>query len=173
MELKGTNFSLREWRIDDAILLQKHADNPNVSNFLMDAFPHPYTINDAVNWINRMKDQNPMLVFAIDIGGKLVGAVGLEMRHDIYSKAPLIGYWLGEAHWGKGYMTEAAKALIDAAHRTHQYETIAARALADNETSLHVLEKLGFHRLSKAKAKKQPRGAPLIVQLELVRPRWM
>jgi RimJ/RimL family protein N-acetyltransferase len=71
-------------------------------------------------------------------------------------------------------MTEAGRALIDAAHKTHHYELIAARALASNEGSLHVLEKLGFHRLkTKAKSESAHSFGKPIVLLELERPRWM
>jgi len=56
----------------------------------MDSFPHPYTIADALSWINLMLKQNPILVFVIDIDGKLTGAIGLDMRCDIYGKAPLL-----------------------------------------------------------------------------------
>ena len=67
-------------------------------------------------------------------------------------------------------MTEAGRALIDAAHRTHQYELIVARALEDNAASLRVLEKLGFHR---AKTRRAQTGDKPLVLLELERPRWM
>ena len=67
-------------------------------------------------------------------------------------------------------MTEAAKALIEAAHKTHNFETIAARALADNQASLNVLGKLGFKQVGKAKRDESGKS---LVRLELQRPRWM
>jgi RimJ/RimL family protein N-acetyltransferase len=144
MELPGTGFKLRGWHMDDMLSLQKHADNPNVYNFLMDSFPHPYTIDDAVNWITRMQHQNPMLVFAIAIEGKLVGGIGLEMRHDIYTKAPLIGYWLGESFWGRGIMTEAVKLVANYAFANLDIVRLQAGILGNNLASMRVLEKAGF-----------------------------
>jgi len=145
------------------------ANNANVSSKLA-RMPHPYTRADALGFIEIMAQRADERPYAIALDGHLIGVVGFSYREN---EPPELGYWLGESHWGKGYMTEAARALVDAAHRTQQYETIAARALADNEASLRVLEKLGFHRLGKAKAKKPARGAPPLVQLELERPRWM
>ncbi len=145
------------------------ADNRNVSSKLA-RMPHPYTRADAVGFIEIFAQRADERPYAITLDGHLIGIVGFSYKE---GEPPELGYWLGEPFWGEGYMTEAAKALIDAAHPTHQYDRIAARALADNEASLHVLEKLGFHRLSKARAKKLERGAPPIVQLELERPRWM
>ena len=144
MELKGTGFTLREWRLDDAAELQKQADNPNVYNYLMDAFPHPYTMDDAVNWINMMLKQNPVLVFVIDIDGKLAGAIGLEMRYDIYSKAPLLGYWLAEQFWRKGIMTEAVKLMTAYAFANLDIVRLQAGILSNNPASMRVLEKAGF-----------------------------
>ena len=46
--------------------------------------------------------------------GRIVGSIGLEpdrRREDVASKE--MGYSLGKAFWGKGYMTEAAKAVIE------------------------------------------------------------
>ena len=67
-------------------------------------------------------------------------------------------------------MTEAAKGLIEAAHKTRHFEVIAARALADNDGSLNVLDKLGFRRVGKPRRDEAGR---MMVHLELERPRWM
>jgi ribosomal-protein-alanine N-acetyltransferase len=98
MEIKGQGFSLRRWRTDDAASLQKHADNNNISSYLLDRFPHPYTMDNAVEWIALMVKQDPLLNFVIDIDGALAGVIGIEMRDDVYRRAPLIGCWLGEAY---------------------------------------------------------------------------
>jgi ribosomal-protein-alanine N-acetyltransferase len=146
MELKGKDFTLREWRLDDAAELQKQADNLNVYNYLMDSFPHPYTMDDALNWINLMLKQNPLLVFVIDIEGKLAGAIGLEMRYDIYRKAPLLGYWLGEFYWGSGIMTEAVKLICAYAFANLDIVRLQAGILGNNPASMRVLEKAGFSK---------------------------
>ena len=99
-----------------------------------------------------------------------VGVIGFSYHE---GKPPELGYWLGEPHWGQGIMTEAGRALIEAAHPTHQYDLIVARALADNAGSLNVLEKLGFKRKGKAKSEASANFGKPIVLLELQRPRWM
>ena len=104
------------------------------------------------------------------LDGHLIGVAGFSFHE---GRPPELGYWLGEPFWGKGYMTEAVRGLIDAAHKTRQFDLIAARALADNAGSLNVLEKLGFHLVGKAKSEDGPsKGKPTIL-LELQRPRWM
>ena len=144
MELKGTGFILRGWRLDDAESLQKHADNPNVYSFLLDRFPHPYTMEAANNWINFMQHQDPVINFAIAVDDKVVGGIGLEMRDDVYSKAPLIGYWLSETLWGRGIMPQAVKLLVDYAFANLDIVRIQAGVLSNNPKSMRVLEKCGF-----------------------------
>ena len=144
MELKGTGFTLRGWRPDDAVLLQKQADNPNVSCFLLDRFPSPYTMDDARNWVNMMLHQNPPTIFVIAVDNKLAGVIGLEMRDDVYRKASLLGYWLGEEYWGKGIMPQAVKLMVDYAFSNLDIVRIQAGVLSNNPQSMRVLEKACF-----------------------------
>jgi len=144
MELKGQGFTLRGWRLDDAESLQKHADNPNICAFLLDNFPHPYTMEAAVNWINLVLYQNPVVNFVIAIDDKAVGVIGLEMRDDVYQKAPLLGYWLSEKHWGNGIMPQAVKLITDYAFAHLDIVRIQAGVLSNNPRSMRVLEKAGF-----------------------------
>jgi len=55
-----------------------------------------------------------------------------------------IGYWLGKEFWGKGYMPEAAKALLTESFHTLDIPYIDAGYFEDNPASGRVLEKLGF-----------------------------
>jgi ribosomal-protein-alanine N-acetyltransferase len=146
MELKGPGFTLRGWRTDDAELLQKHADNTNISDFLLDRFPSPYTMDDAINWIKRMQSQDPLTIFAIAVDDKLVGAIGLELREDVYHKSPLIGYWIGEEYWGRGIMTEAVKLITTYAFINFDVTRIQASIFGNNPKSMRVLEKAGFKK---------------------------
>jgi len=92
MEIKGQGFTLREWKESDVTALQRNANNPNISAFLLDRFPHPYTMDDAVWWVNLMLKQDPFLNFVIDVNSELAGGIGIELREDVYRKCALIGY---------------------------------------------------------------------------------
>jgi ribosomal-protein-alanine N-acetyltransferase len=144
MEIKGQGFSLRGWKVDDAASLQKHADNNNISSYLLDRFPHPYTMDNAVEWITLMIKQHPLLNFVIDIDGALAGVIGIEMRDDVYRKAPLIGYWLGEACWGNGIMPKAIKLFVNYAFTNLDIVRLQAGVSSNNPRSMRVLEKAGF-----------------------------
>lgn len=146
--------------------LTRLADNKAIADRLL-RLPHPYTRADALGFIEIIAQRPDERPYAIVLDDRLVGVVGFTF---VEGKAPEIGYWLGEPYWGKGLMTEAARGLIDAAHRTGHFELIGARALEDNAASLNVLDKLGFRRTGKAT--REDTGAPLVL-LELERPRWM
>jgi RimJ/RimL family protein N-acetyltransferase len=145
------------------------ADNKIIAERLAN-FPSPYTRADAIGFVEIFAQRADHRPYAITSDGHLIGVIGFSYEE---GAPPQLGYWLGEPHWGKGYMTEAGRALIDAAHRTHQYDLILARALEANTASLRVLEKLGFHRASKAKTRRAQTGDHPLALLELERPRWM
>lgn len=137
---------IRTWELADAPSLQKHADNANVSGFLLDRFPYPYTLADAGAFINSKLSQNPVVNFAIEINGEVAGGIGLEFRQDVYRKTPLIGYWLSEQYWGQGIMPEAVK--LVSAYGFEQLDVICILAfvLSQNPKSMRVLEKAGFEQ---------------------------
>ncbi|WP_183568488.1 GNAT family N-acetyltransferase [Mucilaginibacter sp. SP1R1] len=144
MELQGTGFTLRQWKPGDAASLQKHADNTNISDFLFDRFPSPYTLTDAEQFINSKINQEPVTNFAITIDDEVVGVIGIDFRADIYRKAPLIGYWVSEQLWGKGIMPQAVNLVTNYGFTHLDIVRIQAGVLGNNPKSMRVLEKAGF-----------------------------
>jgi RimJ/RimL family protein N-acetyltransferase len=150
--------------------LVRLADNKTIAERLAN-LPSPYTRADATAFIEIFAQRADQRPYAITLNDRLIGVIGFSF---IEGKPPELGYWLGEPHWGQGFTTEAARALIDVAQATHQYETIAARALADNAGSLRVLEKLGFTQLKPKSRSASRRSADKpMLSFELRRPRWM
>ena len=162
-------LALRAPMRGDVPELVKLANNTAIAEKLV-RLPSPYTRADAVGFVEIFAQRPDERPYAITLDDKLIGVVGFTFFE---GKPPELGYWLGEPHWGKGLMTEAARALIEAAHKTHHFELIAARALADNAGSLNVLQKLGFKRTKQPKREAAKIKDRPTVSLELVRPRWM
>ena len=144
MEMQGNGFKLRGWKANDVVSIQKHADNPNIYSYLLDRFPHPYTMEAAQTWVQTMLAFEPNYNFVIDVDGLGVGVIGLEMRDDVYSRSPLIGYWLGESFWGRGIMTQSIRLITNFAFSQLHAIRIQAGVLGNNPRSMHVLEKAGF-----------------------------
>jgi ribosomal-protein-alanine N-acetyltransferase len=69
VELKLERCTIRDYRASDAESLAKHANNRRVWLGLRDAFPHPYTIEDANNFLQGSVAGLPRINFCIEIGG--------------------------------------------------------------------------------------------------------
>ncbi len=137
---------LREWRRGDEPSLVRHANNRNIWLNVRDTFPHPYTRSDALDWVRLASTEGLNLVFAIDIDGFAVGAVGLRPGEDINRLSTEIGYWLGEEFWGRGIATEALAAVTEYAFTTLGMARVYAEVFEWNAASMRVLEKCGFER---------------------------
>jgi len=137
---------LRPWRRGDEPSLARHANNRKVWRNLRDAFPHPYTIDDAHAWIASIVDVAPVRNFAIEVGGSAAGGIGVAPFADVHARSAEIGYWLAEEHWGRGIATEAVRAATSYAFGSLGVVRVQAAVFAWNEASMRVLEKCGYAR---------------------------
>jgi RimJ/RimL family protein N-acetyltransferase len=144
VELKLKSCTVRSWRPVDAEPMARYADNRKIWLNLRDAFPHPYALNDAREFIKSVRNHAPETSFAIVVGNEAVGGVGFVLRHDVERLSAEIGYWLGEPFWGRGIATEALIAVTGHAIATHKLTRVYAVPFAWNTASVRVLEKAGF-----------------------------
>jgi len=147
------NIGLRKWNESDLDNLVKYANNSNVAKWLTNGFPHPYTYKDGKAYLSMIANDNPAKVFAIDVNGEAVGAIGIFPQTDIHEKSAEMGYWLAEEYWGQGIMTQAIREIVAYGFRTFDIVRIFARPFSTNLNSQRVLEKAGFvleARLQKA-----------------------
>src|SRR5262245_25920200 len=138
------DFTLRPWTMDDVLRLPEYANNFSIARFMMDRFPHPYTVEDARTFIAFATKDDPISLFAIDIDGRAVGGIGLHPQQDIYKKNAELGYWLAEPYWGKGIIPTAIGQMIEYAFTNFAINRIFARPFGTNLRSQRVLEKTGF-----------------------------
>ena len=75
--------------------------------------------------------------------GALVGEAGLKPFEDGGADVEL-GYAFGPAAWGRGYATEAARAIVAEAFGPLDLSRVVAVTRVENTASQHVLAKLGF-----------------------------
>ncbi|WP_330744900.1 GNAT family N-acetyltransferase [Chryseobacterium sp. CP-77] len=109
--------------------------------------PYPYVENDARSWVKMSKEafeNNTGYTFAIrNKEDQIIGAIGLHDRDD--DKAEL-GYWIGIPYWNKGYVTEAAKAIIDFGFKELKLNKIFATHFPHNPASGRIMEKVGMEQ---------------------------
>ena len=144
MRIELSRSLLRPWQLEDAPSLVRQANNRRISQNLRDAFPHPYTVDDADRWLAVANKHDPPTNFAIVVEGAAVGGIGLVLKEDVYYRSAEVGYWLGEPYWGRGIVSEALHAVSDYAFRTFDVVRLYAGVFGWNPASARVLEKAGF-----------------------------
>lgn len=144
MELTSGDIKLRRFRKSDSIRLVELANNENISRNLRDGFPHPYTLQNAEEFIRRYIDIDPITIFAIDYKGEYVGNIGLVKGNDVYRKSAEVGYFIGEEYWNKGIVTTALKLITDYGFRNLDIVRIHTGVYEHNLASQRVLEKCGY-----------------------------
>lgn len=136
--------TIRPWRLDDAESLTRNANNRKVWLALRDAFPHPYSIEDAYEFIRGATAGDTARNFCIEINGAAVGGIGIRVGQDVHRHTAELGYWLAEDFWGRGIMSEAVAAFTDFCFANFSLRRIYAEPFANNPASARVLEKANF-----------------------------
>jgi len=139
-------YQIRDWQMSDAAAIARYADNKKIWLNLRDAFPHPYSIEDARTFISAAMDADPITLFAIANDSEAIGSIGLMPGKDVHRYTAELGYWLAEPFWGKGIMTEAVQSIVEYGFRDLGLHRIYAEPYTTNEASVRVLEKAGFRR---------------------------
>lgn len=145
--LHGDGFCLRPYQASDAEALQRAADNPAIARNLVATFPNPYTLADAETWISSCAiAPDTELRRAIAIDDTVCGGMGLYPR-PLWSPYTFeMGYWLGEAYWGRGIVTAAVGLVAAHAFEAMNAERVQAFVYEWNPASRRVLEKNGFQQ---------------------------
>jgi RimJ/RimL family protein N-acetyltransferase len=103
--------------------------------------PHPYLQEHAIDFVRALADAPRETVFLIENNHTPIGVVGIDWRQP---DLPELGYWLGFEHWGQGFGTEAARAMIDFTFEEFDAEHLISGARVSNPSSRNILEKCGF-----------------------------
>jgi RimJ/RimL family protein N-acetyltransferase len=138
--LETKRLALRAPRLEDAKTVAALANDRRIAENTA-RIPHPYKVADAETFIGGANKNAGDAVFLITLHGRaVIGACGITAVDDQTE----LGYWLGVAHWGKGYATEALHAVIDYAFADLEHTALSAGARVTNPASRRVLEKCGF-----------------------------
>jgi RimJ/RimL family protein N-acetyltransferase len=159
--IRTSRLTLRPVVPEDAEAIEEAVNNWAVAKWLA-VVPHPYSLDDAHEFITEIALQAGPF-WAIDDGG-LIGIISLGQE---------LGYWLAEDRWGRGYMTEAARAVIFDHFADPDAGDILSGYFVANERSGHVLQKLGFKPGKERRMYCVARGEEVDSQdMFLTRQRW-
>ena len=139
-------LTLKKIEKKDLKILVNHLNNWNVVKWLAKV-PYPYTLNDAETWLDiASKEQLALNIYLKSI---LIGGITINKRTS--NNTPVLGYWIGEEYWGKGYAIEACNSLISYFFSNHSGNKLYASHMLKNEKSKKILLNLGFQKVSKGK----------------------
>lgn len=136
------------WVEDAPALFQAICDERIVRNLAH--APWPYSFADAQAFLARERhgprDSRWLISLRTEGAPKLIGGIGFGRTQDGSLE---FGYWIARAHWGRGYATEAGKAVVEIARQGLRLDRLEAGHFIDNPASGRVLAKLGFRPTGK------------------------
>lgn len=145
-ELSTERLLLRKFKLSDAKGFSTLLEDKEVAATTL-MLPFPCNTEEAekiiLQYQEEQKHQKSMR-WAITSSGenKIIGAIRL-VPNTKFNSAEL-GFWIGKKYWRQGYAHEAASRVIKYGIHELGLNRIDAHAMAENESSLGLLEKLGF-----------------------------
>lgn len=145
--LETERLILRPFELSDAADVQRYAGDYEVAKMTTN-IPHPYEDGMAEEWIGTHEKkfvENSELTLAITHKQEnyLIGAIGLVHIEKEHQHAEM-GYWIGKPFWGKGYCTEAARAMLDYSFNSVNLNRVYANHMVHNPASGKVMQKIGM-----------------------------
>jgi RimJ/RimL family protein N-acetyltransferase len=144
--LKGKQVYLRELEFSDINNNYLNWMNSKIVNQYMETRFKKQTIDTIQQFVKNIKNDITSEIFAIcDLKTKKhIGNIKLGPINSIHKKAD-ISFFIGEVnYWGKGYITEAIKLIVNYGFDIKKLHKITAGAYEDNIGSIFALEKNNF-----------------------------
>lgn len=147
MILTTDRLVLRDFVEDDWQAVLAYQNDPRYLRFNTWTKRSAEDVQAFVRRFVAQQGQDPRLKFQLALtlpaSGQLIGNAGIRIKTAGGHEAD-IGYELDPQHWGQGYASEAARALLQFGFGPLRLDRISAHCLAENVASARVLEKLGM-----------------------------
>jgi RimJ/RimL family protein N-acetyltransferase len=144
--LETPRLRLRPLAPADAPTVQRLASAPEIADTTLN-IPHPYPESLAEQWIAGRAE-------VARNGGGITWAVADRASDELYGAISVMiaqqhrhaemGYWVGVPFWGRGYTTEAARAVLAHCFTSLGLHRIFAHHFARNPASGRVMQKIGM-----------------------------
>jgi len=154
MFARTKRLTLRPAWPEDAAALAQAIGHDAVTRMLL-RVPHPYSLADAEAFCAapRARDEARFVIIAHDRDAPaLIGGIAISDHEG----TPNLGYWLTPSAWGRGYATEAGRAVVDMARHALPLQRLDAWHFLDNPASGAVLRKLGFRATGRTTMRRSP-----------------
>ncbi len=150
LEIKTERLLFQEVAWKDLDDIHQHHSNPDVDRFNTLGIPENIDITKKhIRLMIAAQNQFPRRSYTWKIvlkkSKEFMGMAGMSLSNDRFNLAEIY-YGFLPNYWGKGYATEASKALIKTGFEEFKVHKIEAGVATDNLQSIKVLEKAGMTR---------------------------
>jgi ribosomal-protein-alanine N-acetyltransferase len=161
LPLETERLVLREFVHGDLAAVHCYASDPEVVRYMSWGPNTEQDTRDAVRrWLEQRAEKarrNFTLAIVLRDGGQLIGACSIRVS-DPEGGSAHIGYCLNREYWGRGYATEAARALVKFGFEQLGLHRIFAKCDTQNLASARVLENAGMLREGHLRQDRMLRG---------------
>ncbi|TYC49336.1 GNAT family N-acetyltransferase [Rhodobacterales bacterium] len=175
VEIQTDRLTLRQPRLEDLDRCAELLGDYEVSKMLS-RVPYPYDRDQGRDSLAKAMqgwddpENADSLTFQINHQGEMIGSLVFKKLQE----TPEIGYWLGRPYWGKGFMSEAARAALVWLFQNTAHPRVACEAMTDNPGSRMVAQKLGFEEVGDVSCASLSRGASIpALRMEVTRDNFL
>ncbi|KFE63739.1 GCN5-related N-acetyltransferase [Hyalangium minutum] len=147
MELLTARLRLREFEEDDWRVTWPYESDPEVVRYQSHGVRTPEESLKYIRDSRATATESPRRIHDLAVvlreDGRLVGRCGLKVV-DLEQREGALWYVLDRSQWGKGYISEAAEAMLDFGFQTLGLHRVWADCDPRNEGSVKVVRRLGF-----------------------------
>ncbi len=136
LTVKDAEEAYQNWCSSDIVpkyVFWNRHENVDVTKKLYEVWEKEYADLSTYRWIVQIK-----------MTGELIGVIDVASKKFLPFGSCEIGYCYGEEFWGKGYASEALKAVIQFLFEKCDMDTIFAEYMSNNPASGKVMEKAGM-----------------------------
>lgn len=162
--IKTKRLILRPLTQNDRADVIRLIDDYDVS-MMLTMVPHPYTDADFDAFLEMRDTRELGVIWTINDPDGLCGVISVGIE---------LGYWLGKPYWHRGYMSEAAQAVVNAVFAHSDIPMLKSSHFEENDGSRIILEKLGFEDVGDHEHFSVARDEPVEGRsMLLTRARWV
>lgn len=141
MQIQTERLLIRSFREADIPAYADIVADPRVTRYLGDG--RPYSFDEAAEYVRdciELEAETGVARYAVLLEGELIGFCGFKPDGEHID----FGWRYAHGHWGRGYGTEAARAVLRYGVEELRLRGIVAVAYEANVASVRIIEKLGF-----------------------------
>ncbi|GER90810.1 N-acetyltransferase [Dictyobacter vulcani] len=161
VQLTTTHLTLREFEPADWQAVYAYETDPRVAAYMAYSASTPEECQSDLDFLADQQQDAHRLLFHLAVilqsSQRLIGTCGLKITNRAVGEAEL-GYALHSDYWGHGYMTEAARAMVNYGFKTLQLRRIMGTCIPENTASIRVLQKIGMQQEGHLRANKIIKG---------------